>query len=422
MSISQNFPATRPSLNLNFSKHQKLDPRVTFTRTTSGTRVNSDGLVEVVPAYEPRFDFDPVTGECLGLLVEESRTNLVTYSENIDFYDEPSGYQINVATNTTPSPDGNSTADSFLGTGVSGRATLQYTTPPLPTDTKLCCSVFIKPINGFDQVTLETANYSGWADTGYIKFDLSTKEILEDTVQGGGIIEYPNGWLRIYLISTTNSNGTARGFYVNLIDSVVQTNEGVYLWGAQIEAGAFPTSYIPTSGSTVTRTADNASIIGTNFSSWYNNTEGTVYADTKINGVQTGRYDRLWAITNSNLNFEGISIYVAGPSGTPSGYTSSVTITNSATEQVGGTLVETALTTPRLKSVFAFKQNDCASAYNGQQRLVDSIVDLSSFTTPLDRLLIGQPQRFQGHSCMTISQLTYYPTRLPNAQLQTLTK
>jgi len=156
---------------------------------------------------------------------------------------------------------------------------------------------------------------------------------------------------------------------------------------------------------------------GTNFSSWYNSTEGTVYSNTGMNGVQTGRYDRLWAITNSNLNLEGISVFVAGPVSS-GGYVSSITITNSATEQINGAIVESATTTPKLRSAFSFKTNDCASAYNGILRFVDKSAILLS--NP-DRLLIGQPQRYQGTSCMTISRLTYYPRALKPNQLQTLT-
>ena len=80
MSIQQNFPAISPSLSLNFARSKTLDPRITFTRTTSGTRTNERGLVEVVPANSPRFDhsYDPVSGtvRSLGLLVEEARSNL----------------------------------------------------------------------------------------------------------------------------------------------------------------------------------------------------------------------------------------------------------------------------------------------------------------------------------------------------------
>lgn len=73
-------PAIRPSLRLDFVNNPHLDPRVTFTRTTGGGRFNANGQYEWLPANVPRIDYDPVTGECLGLLIEEQRTNLLTDS------------------------------------------------------------------------------------------------------------------------------------------------------------------------------------------------------------------------------------------------------------------------------------------------------------------------------------------------------
>jgi hypothetical protein len=69
MSIQQNFPAITPSLSLNFARSKKLDPRITFTRTSSATRTNETGLVEVVPANAPRFDhsYDSVSGSVRSL-------------------------------------------------------------------------------------------------------------------------------------------------------------------------------------------------------------------------------------------------------------------------------------------------------------------------------------------------------------------
>lgn len=88
MSIQQNFPAISPSLSLNFARSKTLDPRITFTRTSTATRVNGQGLIEGVPANTPRFDhsYDPVSGtvKSLGLLIEESRSNLVLFSERSD--------------------------------------------------------------------------------------------------------------------------------------------------------------------------------------------------------------------------------------------------------------------------------------------------------------------------------------------------
>ena len=402
MSIQQNFPTISPSLSLNFARSKTLDPRITFTRTSSGTRTNETGLVEVVPANSPRFDhsYDPVSGtvRSLGLLVEESRTNLIRYS----IISNVVGWSISgstVTNNATTAPDGTNTAARIQVDPGGYVADLSISVTAGQTYT---FSFWVKSVSGSGTWGIN------WFEniTGHNR---TTVNVTEE-------------WERVSITFTPTQSQI--NVYVSDDRDNLATISDAYVWGAQLEQGSFKTSLIPTEGSTVTRTADNVSMVGENFSSWYNPSEGegTVYADTRMVGVQTGRYDRLWAITNSNLNLEGISVYVAGPAGTSSVYISSVTITNSATEQVGGALVETALTTPRLKSAFAFKQNDCASAYNGQQRFVDGIVDLSSFTTPLDRLLIGQPQRFQGYSCMTISQLIYYPRRLTNSQLQNLTK
>ena len=410
MSIQQNFPAISPSLSLNFARSKTLDPRITFTRTSSGTRTNERGLVEVVPANSPRFDhsYDPVSGtvRSLWLLVEEQRTNLIpitTNNENglpiTDFNYPMSGFDEN-NTELDIAPDGNLVLCKYNLTGANSPFLNINSTASITAGVTYTMSMLVKGGSSY------SASFA-WVNQ-------TTNEVPNTT------ISITPEWRRYTFSFTPQFNSTSSR--LQIFFSTQGNDKIISVWGAQLEPGSFATSYIPRPSGQATRTADNVSMVGENFSSWYNPSEGTVYADTRMVGVQTGRYDRLWAITNSNLNLEGISVFVAGPAGTPSGYVSSVTITNSATEQVGGALVETALTTPRLKSAFAFKQNDCASAYNGQQRFVDSIVDLSSLTTPLDRLLIGQPQRYQGHSCMTISQLTYYPRRLTNSNLQNLTK
>jgi len=85
-SQAPDFPNIRPSLDLRFALAKKLDPRITFTRGSTGTYFGSDGLMRTAAANEPRFDHDPVTGQSLGLLVEESRQNLLTYSNDYYFF------------------------------------------------------------------------------------------------------------------------------------------------------------------------------------------------------------------------------------------------------------------------------------------------------------------------------------------------
>jgi len=82
MSIRNTYPTIRPSLNLDFARSRTLDPRITFSRTTTGTYMDSDGLIKVASADEARFDHRYMNGqlESLGLLVEESRQNLLLNS------------------------------------------------------------------------------------------------------------------------------------------------------------------------------------------------------------------------------------------------------------------------------------------------------------------------------------------------------
>ena len=107
MSISQNFPNTRPSLNLNFARSKTLDPRISFIRIQTGNEaasyVDESGIIRYTSADEPRFDHDPITGECLGLLVEDLRANYMVNSN--DFPSTNTNADAN--TTETISPDGN---------------------------------------------------------------------------------------------------------------------------------------------------------------------------------------------------------------------------------------------------------------------------------------------------------------------------
>jgi hypothetical protein len=79
------------------------------------------------------------------------------------------------------------------------------------------------------------------------------------------------------------------------------TNRQIYAWGAQVEAGAFATSYIPTVASQVTRSADSAVMTGTNFSSWYNASEGTFYCEAATVDIVSNK--GIWSVGDASLAF-----------------------------------------------------------------------------------------------------------------------
>ena len=261
-------PVVLPTLNLDFANSQSLDKRITFSRGSIGTRVNRNGLIETIAANQPRFDYDPVTGECKGLLIEESRTNLLTYSEDFSNASWARNNQ-NINTNVITAPDGTLTADKLITINASPIHDL-FKTPNLSSNT-YTLSIFAKAA---EQNLMRLRIDDGIIGRNTI-FNLTTGSVSSNTnVTSSTITPYSNGWYRCSITVTTN--------IINLVFNTPYPysgdgTSGIYIWGAQVEQGAFPTSYIPTTASTVTRSADNADMTGTNFSSWYNQTESTIF-------------------------------------------------------------------------------------------------------------------------------------------------
>jgi hypothetical protein len=179
---------------------------------------------------------------------------------------------------------------------------------------------------------------------------------------------------------------------------------------AQLEAGAFASSFIPTVASTVTRAGDNAVMTGTNFSSWYNQSEGTIVAQAstertsgsavRVLGIDDGTTDN-----RHSLSFDGTS---------PSTTFNAVTIVG-AVSQAAFVLPVTPLAVSKL--AYAYKANDFAASANGGAVSNDvSGTVPSSLTAMRIGSLVGGIQQLNGH----LSSITYYATRLSNAQLQAL--
>jgi hypothetical protein len=401
MSISQNFPNTRPSLNLNFARSQTLDPRITFTRTTSGTRVGPDGYIEVIPADQPRFDFDPVTGECLGLLVEEQRTNLITITTNnenglpiTDFNYPMSGFDEN-NTELDIAPDGNLVLCKYDLAGTNGPFLSITSTASITAGVTYTMSMWVKGGSSY------SASFA-WVNQ-------TTNEVPNTT------ISITPEWRRYTFSFTPQFNSTSSR--LQIFFSTQGNDKIISVWGAQLEQGSFATSYIPRPSGQATRTADNASITGSNFTEWYNPSEGTLISQSTmpLDRIIPGSFRSFAQIVkSSSYNSDSIFQYINSGNSYPA---SEARVSNS--NVFGITSGNTYFLGCKIATAYAAANYAISSA--GVAPVTNSY---NGVPNDLDKLCIGNVNDNNSLGCVngTISQLTYYPTRLPNAQLQTLTK
>ena len=249
------------------------------TRASSATRVNKEGLIEVVGNDKLRIDYtDSSNGVAL---LEPARTNLVTYSE--DFSNSSwTKIAISVSTNNTSSPDGSVTADKITESATSSEQTLYYETS-VTTGTQYTLSLFVKKSER-RWFFLRFGAAFGAFTNAFAWFDLENGLLgsKEAGIDNYSIDNYGNGWYKVTATATSTANATGRLFYGIATSDGVKSytgdgTSGVYIWGAQLEQGSYPTSYIPTSGSTVPRAADVAN--GAGNAQVFNDSEGVLFAN-----------------------------------------------------------------------------------------------------------------------------------------------
>lgn len=251
-----------PKLALNFVS-ATLDPRITFTRAgATATRVNASGLIESVAADTARFDFDPTTLVCKGLLIEEQRQNVILNSANwtagswSSYTTGSATISITAASGTAP--DGTNTATK-----------VDFNVPV--SDQAFMSSNVFSVTNGLSYAGSFYAKAATGADVG--------KQILFRHAGAGSytIATLTANWVRYSSVEVAPATFTPE-LGIGLRPGVAGSSGAVSVlfWGAQEEAGAFVTSYIPTTSGAVTRNADLATITGTAFSGFWQAGKGGV--------------------------------------------------------------------------------------------------------------------------------------------------
>lgn len=365
---------------------------MTFARTgNTATRVNASGLIEPINANIPRLDY--LGGGCPKLLLEPQRTNLLLRSEEFDnaswLKDNGGAGSIPVVTaNNAISPDGTQDADLIVFNLNGGTASgdLSYVGQTATTTVST------------------TYTFTIYAKTS----DNSTK--VMSLVNGNGVftlITITSSWQRFsitYTASLTTSNirlrlrGSASG-------EATSTSASIHIWGAQLEAGAYATSYIPTTTASVTRNAD--SCTKTSISSLIGQTEGTIFVDVNYdsNKIDTNGVLVPLVLSQSTTNSE-ITLYKTGRV--------QATHRNSGTLTCNIDLTSYGLTNSRHKIAFAYKLNDFVLYIDGVLAGSDTVgtvgaqdsISLKDTTFP---------------SIGLTNSVALWKTRLTNQELVTLT-
>ena len=235
------------------------------TRGSTATRVNKDGLIESVATNVPRLDYpliDGVVQDCPALLLEPQRRNYFTYSED---FTNGSWIKVNatVSSNNSISPDGTLNGDLIQATSTNGLAVITN----FLTETQQTISVFAKSGN-YDKFKMGQAS-----NEYYAEFDLTNGSVLsvDSNLSEASINYYGNGWYRCSVRYASPSGLKTLGIVIE------GSGNNVNFFGAQSEFGSYPTSYIPTSGSTATRSADACNGSGT--SADFNSAEGVLFTE-----------------------------------------------------------------------------------------------------------------------------------------------
>ena len=376
-----------PRMALDFTT-ASLDSRVTFTRTgNTATVTNSSGYVVGINADLPRFDFDPSTLVCKGLLIEEARTNLLTYSQDLTnaawVYD---GNILTVSSNAAIAPDGVATAEKITPKAVSSAFKELQQNVSFIAGQNYAFSVFFKA-DGYDLIQI----YGSGTQLGTFAINYNLSSGVEtnfiagtSTIISRAINSFGNGWYRISVVATCLFTGSGRFAFspipaTNSIRGVTWTPNGTssfLAWGTQIELGAFPTSYIPTEATTVTRNADVATMTGANFSDWYTSTQGTWYSETQpiplstavgndfpriVNNLSNNVTPLCVNSTGKGIAFNGSTLLTTANSILSSGISKLACSFNAAGFSIAlnsGTVVTTASTMPTYTGICIGRQPD----------------------------------------------------------------
>ena len=415
--------ADQLSLDLQFATDKTLTarkgPTPAFTRASTATFVGSDGLIQSAAINAARFDHDPVTLACKGLLIEESRTNQILQSEDFSTSWSNDGGRIAVSTNVITSPSGAVNADKITENNILLDRRICIAAVTVVASTVYTYSCYLKAAER-DVAQLAFGGIFGNQFQNFIIGGVNAGTLGSSSgVTSPQIVALAGGWYRCTATVTSAGSGSTQvtvgpsdsstlgkwATYLGIVGS------GIFVWGAQVEAGSFPTSYIPTTTASLARSADVCSITGSAFSGMYNQPEGTLFADVipqVVAQVVSVLTVNTTTFNNSHTIFKGDNSF-----NNPGRRWGAQTFTGGIVATIP---TSTDVATTRSRLAYAYKLNDMAFAASGLLIGTDTSGTMPS-PTAMHIGMRDSSLQINGH----LASVRYFRKRLSNAKLQTLT-
>jgi hypothetical protein len=400
----------------------KTDTAITLLVTSkAGTATVSSWFV----SYRgQRITHDPVTGRCLGTLIEESKTNLLLRSDN--FGTTWQAVQLNTTgtppyLNVATAPDGTTTADKLIANAVLGTHQFRQSVT-LVSGTVYSLTCYFKAAE--QQFSSISAFGVANGNVDWVSLFNISSSPAAGTFNGftsTSVTSSGNGWVRCTVVFTATASGSleirlggaSAASGINPHIYLGNGTSGILLWGAQFEAGLNATSYIPTTAVAAARAQDLHTITGANFLYMYNQNSGTVFCSHEISSFRSGG-NGVYGFQAPNRAAAGITavrnistLLVTGVYSSPPNFDTQASFASSVAAS------------GQTKSAFAFRTDDFANSVNGSIS-----TDSSGTLNPImDRFVIGATGNTAGPQVGNniFSAIRLYRDRLPNAELQTLT-
>ena len=423
---AQDYPTVRPTLDLNFVATNKLDSRVKFFRNSHATYIDKDGIVRIVGDNTPRFDYDPETKECLGLLMEGASSSRLTQSSHIT---SSGTYHQTITDNYYKGPDDiEGSAREYIHRGDSGSATGGSTSiwanQAIGIANPVSVSFFVKITRGssmgFELLDNNNNLNSHRVDIsgGYISDGSYATVSTNDPGNAEGTTSYqrfPNGWVKVKWENVSKSGGNTTTYLqlylVNHASSTAVNPVGYAMWGFQVENEAFCTSTIIKNRNDVAkeRGREVAIIDKEHFADFWNPLEGTAYVDALMPQPYGNSGIPAFSIKHT-VNTSHSIAFLRDNGSSP--------VWHFFNDGAGVTARGAAASDSRYRSALAFKEADINGAING----VASMNQTSAFTMQkFDYMYLGSLNTADNDLHGHLKRFTYYPKKLSDNQLLNIT-